>query len=98
MMIEIDDTLEQGRAALNLLERQLHDRKDQESLRSDASYDSRQYSITSERKLLDKVPRDERLKLKKSSPLGLTVEVQLQQHNYGPYSHTIIIVNFTGIR
>ncbi len=72
-MFEVDDALEEGRAALHLLEQQLKDRHG--ASRSDASVESRPNSLNQERKLLDKVPRDARLHYRQDSPLGLTIEV-----------------------
>jgi hypothetical protein len=72
-----DDTLEEGRVALHLLERQL---KSSNSIQDDVSEGSSRQngsrqSLMAERRLLDQQPRDTRLLLRKGSPLGLTLEV-----------------------
>jgi hypothetical protein len=71
-----DDTLEEGRVALHMLERQLKDRGpvQVQDLGQNGSVGSKQQSLNSERRLLDQVPRDARLNYRKGSPLGLTVE------------------------
>jgi hypothetical protein len=64
-------TLEQGRRQLELLSRQLQQQKT-----SDQSVgSSNRPSLQAERKLLDQKPRGDRLKNRKGSPLGLTLEV-----------------------
>ncbi len=81
-----DETLEEGRVALHLLERQLKNSASQrESLSQDDASEgsSRQngggskqsLSLMAERRLLDQQPRDARLQMRKGSPLGLTLEV-----------------------
>lgn len=77
-----DETLEEGRVALHLLERQLKTTTsnsiqggdDAISEGSSRQNGSRQ-SLMAERRLLDQQPRDARLLLRKGSPLGLTLEV-----------------------
>jgi len=68
-----NETLKEGRMALNELERQLKDSGSVDA--SESSVGSRQLSWNSERRILDQVPRDTRLNYRKGSPLGLTVEV-----------------------
>jgi len=63
-------TLEEGRIALNELEKYL---KDKNLSDFPAVNDAKQHS--QERRLLDHAPRHERLKQIKGSPLGLTLEV-----------------------
>lgn len=75
-MSTVDETLEEGRVALFLLERQLKESKTAVPVPSDSSVGSRQSSLNNERKLLDKVPRDARLTYNRSS-LGLTIEVRM---------------------
>lgn len=75
-----DETLEEGRVALHLLERQLKiNTVPQDDAISEGSsrHGSRQ-SLMAERRLLDQKPRDARLLLRKGSPLGLTLEVFLE--------------------
>jgi len=62
--------VEEGRAALNLLEGQL---KDVQRFDDALSVGSRP-SLNSERRMLDQVPRDTRLHYRQGSPLGLTLE------------------------
>jgi hypothetical protein len=74
-----DETLEEGRVALHLLERQLKT-TNSNSIQDDASEGSSRHngsrqSLMAERRLLDQQPRDARLLLRKGSPLGLTIEV-----------------------
>jgi hypothetical protein len=72
-----DETLEEGRVALHLLERQLKNSSslDDASEGSSRHHGSRQSHLMAERRLLDQQPRDARLLLRKGSPLGLTLEV-----------------------
>jgi hypothetical protein len=67
------DAIEEGRATLHLLEKQL-----QYDFQSDGSIKQNigvRQSLLAERKLLDQKPRDARLQNRKGSPLGLTLEV-----------------------
>ena len=75
----IDDTIEEGRAALHLLEQQLqekhyyepNDRNDRDrSDRDNYSTGSRHTTRSSERRLLDQAPRDLRLHNRLGSPIG----------------------------
>lgn len=68
----VDETFEEGRVALYQLERQLNDRQQGPDNRSEVS--SKQYSATSDRRMLDQLPRNTRLNTRLES-LGLTVEV-----------------------
>jgi len=69
------DLLEEGRVALHVLERQLLHKEKDRGLDDANSESSKQASIkSSERRLLDQVPRDARLHYRKGSPLGLTIE------------------------
>ena len=70
-----EETLEEGRVALHQLERQLSERNNSYNDNSSAS-SSKHHSTTSERKILDQIPRTARLNLRLES-LGLTVEVEL---------------------
>jgi hypothetical protein len=74
-----DETLEEGRVALHLLERQLKNNVSQDDTSEGSSrlHGSRQSHRMAERRLLDQQPRDARLLLRKGSPLGLTLEVRL---------------------
>ena len=64
-------TLEQGREQLQLLSTQLLSKKTgDQSVGS-----SNRLNLQAERKLLDQKPRGDRLKNRKGSPLGLTLEV-----------------------
>lgn len=72
-----EDTLEEGRVTLHLLERQL---KNNNLIQDDASEGSSRQNgsrntLMAERRLLDQQPRDARLQMRKGSPLGLTLEV-----------------------
>lgn len=71
-----DDVIEEGRIALDRLERQLKQITNVRAsdCRSDVS--SKQHSSISERRLLDQMPRNTRLNNRLES-LGLTVEVHL---------------------
>ena len=82
MLPSENDTLEEGRMALILLEKQLSDRRD---IVSDTSVGSGSRQNSQNRKLLDKVPRDARLHNRKGSPLGLTIEVK---NSYQPINQT----------
>ena len=78
--INREDTLEEGRVALHLLERQLKNGlpplvQDDVSEGSSRQNGSRN-TLMVERKLLDQQPRDARLQMRKGSPLGLTLEVK----------------------
>ena len=65
----IDETLEEGRAALRLLEQQLQDKQLFES-NDNYSTGSRQTSRSFERRRLDQAPRDLRLHNRLGSPIG----------------------------
>lgn len=70
---DTESTLEQGRRQLQLLSRQLQEQKT-----GDQSVGSgNRQNLQAERKLLDQKPRGDRLKNRKGSPLGLTLEVFL---------------------
>ena len=64
-------TLEQGRQHLRLLSKEFQEQK-----ATDHSVgSSNRLNLQIERKLLDQKPRGDRLKNRKGSPLGLTLEV-----------------------
>lgn len=65
----VEDTIEEGRAALHLLEQQLQEKNYYES-NDNYSTSSRQTSRSSERRLLDQAPRDLRLHNRLGSPIG----------------------------
>lgn len=66
-----ENTLENGRRHLHLLSKQIRDQKT-----SDHSVGSgNRQNLQAERKLLDRKPRGDRLRNRKGSPLGLTLEV-----------------------
>lgn len=66
--------MEEGRIALHLLERKLLERKLNSNSSSHSDSNQTIKPINNERKLLDKVPRETRLRYRKGSPLGLTLE------------------------
>jgi Ca2+-binding EF-hand superfamily protein len=70
------DRVEEGRIALYQLERHLKDsQKGGDQIGDSGSVSSnRQFSLKSERSILDQTARDARLHYRKDSPLGLTVE------------------------
>ena len=74
---DLDDTLEEGRVALLQLERQLQDQRESHFARDSTNSNGHKINLHSERKLLDQRPRGARLKYRKGSPLGLTIEVFL---------------------
>lgn len=74
---DLDDTLEEGRVALLQLERQLKDQRESNFSRNTTHSNGHKINLHSERKLLDQKPRGARLKYRKGSPLGLTIEVLL---------------------
>lgn len=80
-------TLEQGRQQLQLLSRQLQEQKTGDQ--SVCSSSNRQ-NLQAERKLLDQKPRGDRLKNRKGSPLGLTLEVLFKVH----FVHTHLLIFF----
>lgn len=67
------ETLEEGRVALYQLEKQLKERNYQDNDGFSENNSSKQLS-SSDRRLMDQMPRDTRLHLRLES-LGLTVEV-----------------------
>ncbi len=69
-----EETLEEGRFALHQLEKQLNQRNINVNDNVSAT-SSKMQSTTSERKILDQVPRNTRLNLRLES-LGITVEVR----------------------
>lgn len=62
--------VEEGRLALNELERQLKEKRSEKQSHREA-----QARYAYERRALDHIPRNERLKYIKGSPLGLTLVV-----------------------
>ena len=76
-----EDALKEGRFALVKLEKRLHQRGvspiksiPQHEMSIKAQSVSKK-SLFSERQIMDKVPRNDRLKNRRGSPLGLTLEV-----------------------
>jgi len=65
-----DNTLENGRKQLHLLSKQLHEHK----IGDQSVGSGNRQNLQAERKLLDQKPRGDRLKNRKGSPLGLTLE------------------------
>jgi hypothetical protein len=72
----LEDTLEEGRLALILLEKQLSERREYVH-HSDQSLGSNSRHTSHSRRMLDTVSRDTRLHNRKGSPLGLTIEVRV---------------------
>ena len=73
--VALVDQVDEGRIALHQLEKHLRDAQRTEAVGDSASIGSnRQFSLKSERSMLDQTARDMRLHYRKDSPLGLTVE------------------------
>lgn len=73
-----DESVVEGRIALFQLEKQLKDYRLRDApdnhTNASSSIGSKQASLQSERKILDQIPRDERLSNRLDSPLGMNVE------------------------
>jgi hypothetical protein len=88
-----EETLEEGRFALHQLEKQLNQRNTNVNDNISAT-SSKMQSTTSERKILDQIPRNTRLNLRLES-LGITVEVsKVKQHWFVKFDW---VLYFTGI-
>ena len=73
--VALVDQVDEGRIALHQLEKHLRDAQRTEAVGDSGSIGSnRQFSLRSERSMLDQTARDTRLHYRKDSPLGLTVE------------------------
>lgn len=82
-------TLEEGRIALQELENYL---KEREEFPNDSGSVGKQSIKLEDRKLMDHVPRNERLRHIKGSPLGLTLEVI--SFSVLPYQYMHFILKF----